>query len=53
MLFWDVSNGLTARRARAGDENALKTLARLQEEYRQGDSGGRFLLSQVFDIKFF
>ena len=41
MLFWDVSNGLT-RRARAGNENALKTITRLQEKYRQGDSGGYF-----------
>jgi urocanate hydratase len=41
MLFWDVSNGLT-RRARAGNENALKTITRLQEKYRLGDTGGYF-----------
>jgi urocanate hydratase len=41
MLFWDVSNGLT-RRARAGNENAIKTIERLQSKYRLKDNEGYF-----------
>ena len=35
MLFYDVTNGLT-RRARAGNVNAMKTIQRLQDQFREG-----------------
>jgi urocanate hydratase len=41
MLFYDVTNGLT-RRARAGNVNAIKTIQRLQDQFRIDQTGGFF-----------
>ena len=41
MLFFDVTNGLT-RRARAGKVNAIKTIQRLQYQFRIKQTGGYF-----------